>query len=80
MNTTLKHRTVQKDGFAWGIQILEAAKGTEFSKEAMVNREGEPWANVQMRHNGSLRTILLMPAGKLPANVLAEVKKDLGAI
>lgn len=80
MNTTLKHRTVKKDGFEWGIQVCEAGKGTEFSREAMITRAGEPWANVQMRHNGSLRTILLMPAGKLPANVIAEIKKDLGAI
>lgn len=76
--STLKHRTVKKDGFTWGIAIAEAPKGTEYSREAHINREGEPWATVQMRHNGAIRTILLMPAGKLPANVLAEVKKDLG--
>lgn len=78
MNTTLRHRTVKKDGFEWSIQVVEGNKGTEFAKEALVKRVGEPWATVQMRHNGSLRVILLMPAGKLPDNVLAEVKKDLG--
>lgn len=78
MNTTLKHRTVKKDGFEWSIQVTEGARGTDIAKEALIKRMGEPWANVQMRHNGSCRTILLMPAGKLPDNVLAEVKRDLG--
>ncbi len=76
-NLTLKHRSVQRDGYTWTIEVVENKRHTPVNRTAIVKRAGSVWGCVQLWHNGKTKVIPLWPAQEFPDSVLTDVMKDL---
>lgn len=78
MGTTIKYRTVHRNGSSWTIEVQEVV-GKAYQRQALVKRGTELWATVQLKNTGDV-TVTRMVYEPLPALVLADVKKDLGVL
>jgi hypothetical protein len=76
MNNTLRHRTVKREGFEWALEVHEVI-GKTYDRQLNVRRNGEGWAVVHRKNNGSLKVLPILPFQKIPESVMIEIRKDL---
>lgn len=74
---TLKHRTLEREGYQWSIEVREVRTHGPVSREAVVKRAGERWITVQLLHAGKVKVLKFLPYCVTPESIMVEVRKDL---